>query len=252
MKVLVKSNVTHRRMPITECFLVPDRLSHSAIQVQRGNRGAASRADADGANVVPAKVQAPRIASGIEQANFLSGFQIAGRQLCAFAQRAGHAGQSEIIESSLAIRVDGDDVINVEGRFLRGLREATVFTAILRALDNLTPKLRRDGHAVSGVRCSIVANADVAKKANQPIQPSLRLRVSRRSSGGRLGLACRANHEGASARPWAGETLPGRPASQLSVRWLETYSLSVSAAESSRSGALCPSLEFHSLRNNYL
>jgi hypothetical protein len=36
--------------------------------------------------------------------------------------------------------------------------------------------------------------------------------------------------------------LPGRPASALSVEWLETYSLSVSAAQSSRAVRQCPSL----------
>ena len=236
-------NMSRRRMPITENLFVADRLSHSAVQVQRGNRGASRRTYADGANAVPAKVKSPRVSTEIEQANLLSGFRVASRQLCTFAQRTGDASQGEIVESHFTTRVDRSDVVNVEGHFLRGLGEAAIFAAILRPMNDLTPKMRRDRHVVNGVRCSIVANADGAGKEDRQDQPSLRPRISRRLSGGRLGLVCRANRGSAFAHLWADETLLGRPASQLSVRWLETYSLSVSGFESNRTGSLCPSPE---------
>lgn len=237
------SQVARSGMPLTENFFVADGLGHGAIQVQCRNSGTSGRTDADGANAVPAKMQSPRIATGIKQADFLSGLRIARRQSCALAKRTGDASQSEIAESRLATSVDGNDVINVEGCFLRGLGEAAVFAPILRAMNDLTPKVRRDGHVVSGDRCSTVQNASAATRASHSSQQGPRLLASRRVSSGRRDPAYQANHEVAFARPWATETSPDRPASALSTGWLETYSFSVSVAQSIRTQRACPRLE---------
>ena len=243
MNLCAKSNVTRRRMPFAKNFFVTDRLGHGAIQVQGRNGGAASRADADGANSIPAEMQSPRVASGIEQAGIFPGFRIMRRSFCSFAKRAGDASQREIIEGGCATSIDRRDVVNVEGGFLRSLGEAAVFAPILCAMNDLTPKLRRDGHGFSGVRCLLAASAIGEAKANHSSRSALRPRAVPQPSIGRRNPVCRADRSDVFARPWAVETLPGHPASALSVGWLETYSLPVSAAKSTRARPQCPNLE---------
>jgi len=217
------SKVPWRWVPFAKNFFVADCLGHGAVQVQRGNGGASGGADAEGTNSVPTKMQSPRVATGIEQTNFLSGLRVTRGESCSFAQRTRDAGQSEIFEGCFAVGVDGNDVVNVEGRFLRGLGKAAVFAAILRPKNDLTPKLRRYGHAVSGGRCSIVGNADGAGKAVRRGQPNPRLRAFRRASSGRPDPVCRAGRRGASALPWAAGTSKDRPAALSQIGWPETY-----------------------------
>lgn len=237
------SNMSWRRMPFAKNFFVADGLGHGAIQVQCRQSGASGGAEANRANAVPTEMQAPRVVAGIKQANLLAGLRITRRQSCAFAQRAGDTSQSEIAESCLAASVNGNDVVNVESCFLRSLGEAAVFAPILRPMKDLTPKLRRDGHAATGGRCSSAGNEAGATRADHSGRLVPRLRASRRASTGRRDPAYQANREAASVRPWATETSPDRPASALSVGWLETYSLPVSAGQSIRPQQACPRLE---------
>jgi hypothetical protein len=243
MKLSAKSNVSRWRMPLSQNFFVTNRLGHGAVQVQCRNGGTPGWTDSDGTNAVPAKMQSPRVAAGIKQANFLASLRVTRRQSCAFAKRTGNTSQREIAESCLAASVDGNDVVNVEGCFLRGLGEAAVFAPILCAMNDLTPELRRDCHAVSGGRYSTAQNASGATRAGHSSQQGPRPLASRRASGGRRCLACRAGRGAAAALPWGDETSPSRPASALSVGWLETYSFSDSVAQSIRPQRACPRLE---------
>lgn len=243
MNLRAQSNVTRRGMPFAENFFAPDCLGHSAIQTQCRNGSATGWAKTNDASPIPAKMQTPRVAPRVEQLDFIPVFGISRFQSCAFSKRAGNARQRQVVQRRRTARIQRNDVVNVEGRFLGGLGEAAVFATVLRAVNDLTPELRRDGHAVSDDRCSVVANVAGATRADHSNQQGPLLLASRRSLGGRRCPAYRADREAASARPLAVETLPDRPASALSVGWLETYSLSVSGAQSSRADARCPSLD---------
>ncbi len=237
------SEVSGRRVSSAQGLFLPDSLGHRAVQLQRRYRGAPGRTEANDAASVPAEVQSPRIAAGIEQRRVPAGLRVRRCLPRAFAQRTRHARQRKIIHGGFAAGIDRDHMVNVKDGFLTDLRRAAVFTPVLRPLDHLTPKLRRDVPGLMTVGHSSGANAGARGRASQQVQPALWPHASQPGSERDPGPVCRGEAEAASARLWAIETGPGRPAFPFSVGWPETYSLSGSAAESIRQRRSCPSAE---------
>ena len=146
----------------------------------------------------------------------------------AFPQRARDAGQREIVHDGFATGSHWHDVVNVKGRFLAGLRKPAILATTLRALDDQTPQMRRDGHVLTLVDCLIAVSAGEVMKEFQLDRPDLRPPVFQRMLAADLGLACRAEREAAFERLWAVETGRGRPAFAARLGWLGAYLVSVS------------------------
>lgn len=211
-------------MPSEQGFFAANCLCDGAIQFEGGSRGATGGAEAYDTKSLPAKMKTPGVASGVEQADFFSGFLVARGQTGSFAQRAGNAGEREIIEKSFTSCCNRQNVVNVEDRFLAGLRKAAVFATVLSPLNYLPSQMRRDSHSFRNVGGLNVVTWREAKKAFPQDPQARRLRVSRRMSGKYLGLVCRAATPAVVERPWAIETGPNRLASLFQRGSFATYS----------------------------
>lgn len=238
------------RMPSAQGFLSSNVLGEGAVHAQSCDSRAPGWTHADNTCSAPSEMQPPGIASRVEQQCFKSGLRIGRMRSCALAQRAGNTSKREIRGQGFAACVEGKDMVNVENCFLTSLGDSTVFAPVVGTLNDLTAELRRDVHEVRTGVCLTGGNADEGAKASRPFQPSPWPPVSQRNSKTCLGLACRAEAEDAYPRLWATETLPDRQASPFSTESLETYLLSVSTGETSRSSGFCPSPEISIVRDN--
>jgi hypothetical protein len=244
MIALLTSKMRRRRMSPSQGLFFANGLNNCSIQCQSRDSGASNWADADHFSAIPAKMQSPRISTRVENGGSLRGFRIQGRLAGSLSQRTGNAGKSQIIQNCLAPGKNRNSVVNMKNRFLAGLGETTILASVFSPMDYLTPKVRRDVHAATSAGCSTGVNEVEAAKACRQLPLSLWPRVFRLPSERGLRPACQARPAAGDEHPLAGGTLPGRPASPFVVGWLETYLLSFSTHQFSRTVTRCPSLEF--------
>jgi hypothetical protein len=107
------SQVPRRRMPTQARFLAANGQGDEAIEFQGLHRRSADRADANGAHSVPAKVQTPRIAAGVEDSNVFAGARVNRALSCPLAQRAGNTRQSQVVQQRWTARVKRNHMFNV-------------------------------------------------------------------------------------------------------------------------------------------
>lgn len=232
-----------RRVPSTPIFFRADELRCEPIQVQSIHGRASHGTDPNNEDAVPAKMQPPGFVARIEQRRCFAGVRICGTRPRTLAQRTRNTSEGEVLHCGFAPSVERDDVINMKSGLLADLGNTAVFAAILRAMDDLTPEVRRDGHGFMTGDRSIAANAVSRTKVYQRVLPDRALPVFRRRSRGGLHPVCRATREVAFPLLWATENAPDHPALQVSVQWPLTYSLFVSEAQFGRVERQCPSLE---------
>src|SRR5258708_22852 len=108
-RITNRSEMLRRRMPSAQGFLSPNQDNARVIEFECVNCGAARRTEPERFRTLPAKVNAPGISSGIEQAGLLSRGGINGRLLRTLAQRARNAGQGEISGRRFAASVERSD-----------------------------------------------------------------------------------------------------------------------------------------------
>ncbi len=236
------SKMFWRRMPAAQRFLRADGEHDEAVHRQSSNRGTPHRTEADNFNLAPAKMQTPRVATGIENGSEFSGARISPKLPRTFVQRARNASQRQIVEAGFTASGNGNYMVKVKDRFLAGLGESAILAAVCRPKHDLTPQLRRNVHAVMTGDRPDGGSANEAAKAYQPFRPDLWPRAFRMASKPGLRPACQARLAAAGERPWAGGISPSRRASRFAVEW--TYRLSFSAGQFSRNPAPCPSAVF--------
>ena len=136
-------------MPMSVSFLLADYQREGTVHLQGAHCGPSSRGQADNSETVPFEVSAPRVTSWMKQTHQFSGLRVHHFLSCSFPQRAGHAGQREIIECRLATRCDGHNVVYMEERLLTRLGQPAILAAVARPFHDLPPQTGRDGHAAS-------------------------------------------------------------------------------------------------------
>ncbi len=218
------------RMSSAQGFLASNQDSARVIEFECANCGAASRTQPKRLRTLPAKVNAPGISSGIEEAGLLSCDGINGCLLRAFSQGAGDTGQSEIFGRSFSAGIERSDMVNVKTRPLAGLGEAAIFAAVARPLNHQSAQWGRNEHRLRRRVSSDVRRAIEATKESRPVRQALRPRAVRRSSTRVLHPVCRAGFGAVDARPLVGGSASNHRASQLKLESVVPYTVLSSAA----------------------
>ena len=135
----------------------------------------------------------------------------------------GHGGEREVVQRRRASCGLWNDVINVEGCFLRELGKKTVFAAIVGALDDGLAQVVRNRHAAIRFFCLSARSGGVAMREGRLSQPSLQLRDVPRPSRLDRNPACRAIREDAARHLPGGAVAPSRQAFRLQTEWSEAY-----------------------------
>jgi hypothetical protein len=133
-------------VPPPQQFLKAYRAHCCAIELQSCDRASSCRCLRDYFGAAPGEVFGPRIATWVEQF-LLASVDGIGRSLAsAFAEGARDTGKRQIVEGCCATCGCGDDVVDVERRFLSHLGQATVFASLARTFDDRASQVRRDLH----------------------------------------------------------------------------------------------------------
>ncbi len=199
------------------------------IEVQCLDDSSTGRADADDDETIPSEVKPPRVASRIEQRNVLTGSRIDRGLPRAFAQRTRDARKSEIAQFGFSRSVQGDNVIDVEGRFLPSLIHAAVFASIPCALNDMRSKMRWYEHGATKRGYSDVVRAIGSAKGLRRDQRVLQPLVALRRLNVCPDPAYRAASEGVFPRLLAVGTSPSHRATQARTEFVCSYSLSRSS-----------------------
>ncbi len=145
----------------------------------------------------------------MERTNVFSGAGLNRSLASAFAERAGHAGKSEMAGGRFPACVKRNDVVDVKGGFLCFLREAAVLATVCGTPDALLPQLC--GHGYRGMLRGLAVRASATVRGGQRVLQALRPRAARSPSALSPGPAYPTAHEAVSEGPWEIEVWPGRP-----------------------------------------
>ncbi len=199
------------------------KLDHEKSNLKSCDSGSACRSEADNACAGPVKMRSPGFEPRVEDANFGSCFGIDAGLSRALAQRAGHTGQREVVQRGRASRGLWNDVVNVEGCFLRKLGKKTVFAAIVRALDDGLPQVLRNRHAAIRFSCLGARSGGVATREGRLGRPSLQLHDVLHLSRIVRNPACRAIREAVVRHLPGGAVAPSHQAFRLQTERSEAY-----------------------------
>src|SRR5438105_619292 len=128
-------------MSSPQSFFPPNPQDARAVHFQQLDCGAPLGCLANKNNALPRKVRFPDVPSRIVEGNVLAGEEIKRRPPAFLSKRTINTGQREILSNGLPAIEFGDDVINVEGSFLRCLGQATVFAPLVCARDDQPAKM---------------------------------------------------------------------------------------------------------------
>ena len=211
------------RMPSAHDFFLANQDCAWVIEFECVNGGATRRTQADGLRTFPAKVNAPRINSRVEQTGLLSCGGINRGSLRAFPQRTGNASDGEISRRRFPAGIERSDMVNVKTPPLAGLCEAAILAAVARTLNHLSPQWGRNEHCLRRRASSVVQPATGAMRESRPVRPALRLRAVRLPSTLVPHPVCRAGSGAVDPRLWAGGIASNHRASQLELESLVAY-----------------------------
>lgn len=218
------------RMPSAHDFFLANQDCAWVIEFECVNGGATRRTQADGLRTFPAKVNAPRINSRVEQTGLLSCGGINRGSLRAFPQRTGNASEGEISRRRFPAGIKRSDMVNVKTPPLAGLCQAAILAAVARPLNHLSPQWGRNEHCLRRRTSSDVRHATGVTKGSRPVQPALRPRAVRLPSTHVPHPVCRAGSGAVDPLPLAGGGASNHRASQLKLESLVAYNSLGSAA----------------------
>ena len=213
------------RVPSAQGFLSSNQNDAGLIEFKGVDGGAARRTESKRVRTFPAKVNAPRIRSGIEQAGLFSRGGINRRLLCTLAQRARDTGEGKISGSRFSASIDRSDVINVKTGPLADLGETAIFAAVSRPLDHVSPQWGRNKHCLRRRAFLYVRPAIEATKESRPVRQDPQLHAVRPWSTRVHHPACRAGFGAFDAPLLAGESASNHLASQLKRELVVPYTV---------------------------
>jgi hypothetical protein len=192
------------------------------IHFQGLNNSAPDGGKPHDSDVIKSEVIAPMVMARIKHRNFSASLRVNDTCARGFSQRAGYAGQSEVLRYSDSASGLRRDMINMKGCFLSELGDATVFATIPCAIDDSLTKDVRNRHELRP-RDSNVRNATGGEKANHLAPRALRLRDARRRLIFARNPACRATRGAADRRLSASVTVSIRRALRVPIELSVTY-----------------------------
>ena len=152
-----------------------------------------------------AKMCLPIVAARIEHRALLPGNRVGHSLSCRFSQRTRNAGQGQVFGRGWTSGRFRNDVINVEGCFLRKLGKATILASVAGAFYHCVPQDFGNRHATKQLVSPSVRSANGARKADRSIRTTLRLRDVLHPSGLLPNPACPTIRGGAVRHHQAGE-----------------------------------------------
>ncbi len=160
-------------MAAPDDFLLTDPDDQRPVQRQCLDRGAAGRSASKNQHPPPAEVLVPAVTARMEERNLLATGGIDGCLTSCLAQGAGNTSQGKIAGRIRSSGLHRHHVVDMKGRFLTLLGEATVLASVTGSPDKEPAQLGRNvwgqGRRLSGALCTELQERKQLRQVDEPL-----------------------------------------------------------------------------------